>query len=69
MHNHFREQIDSGLKMLADNRGQGGLPVAPDTRTQSGEVPPPTPDANIANVLQDLQQQADQTEQEVQQWG
>ena len=69
MQNHFREQIDSGLKMLADNRGQGGLPVAPDTRTQSGEVPPPTPDANIANVLQDLQQQADQTEQEVQQWG
>jgi len=68
MHNHFREQMDAGLKTLAANQGKSGLPVAPDTRTQSGEVPPPAPDANTATALQQ-QQQADQTEQEVQQWG
>jgi len=69
MHNHFREQIDAGLKTLAENQGKGGLPAAPDTRTQPGEVPPPEPDANIATTLQHQQRQADQTEKEVQQWG
>ena len=64
MHNHFREQIDSGLKTLADNQGKNGLPHAPDTRTSSGEVPPPSPD----DVQADLQKQeadADQTEKSV----
>jgi hypothetical protein len=69
MQNHFREQIDAGLKTLAENQGKGGLPAAPDTRTQPGEVPPPEPDANIATMLQHQQHQADQTEKEVQQWG
>ena len=68
MHNHCREQIDAGLKTLAENQGKGGLPAAPDTRTQPGEVPPLEPDANIATMLQQQQHQADQTEQEVQQW-
>ena len=67
MHNHFREQIDAGLKTLAENQGKGGLPAAPDTRTQPGEVPPPEPDANIATMLQQQQHQADQMEKGVQQ--
>jgi hypothetical protein len=66
MHNHFREQIDSGLKTLAGNQGKGGLPTAPDTGTSAGEVPPVTPDADVASELQDQQLQADQTEKEVQ---
>jgi len=69
MHNHFREQIDAGLKTLAEKQGKGGLPAAPDTRTQPGEVPPPEPDANIGTMLQHQQRQADQTEKEAQQWG
>jgi hypothetical protein len=68
MHNRFREQIDAGLKTLADNGGKGGLPAAPDTRTQAGEVPPLAPDTYIATILQQQQQQADQAEQEIQQW-
>ena len=36
MHNQFREQLDSGLKTLADKAGTGGLPKAPDTATTSG---------------------------------
>ena len=69
MHNHFRGQIDAGLKTLAENQGKGGLSATPDTRTQPGEVAPPEPDANIATMLQHQQHQADQTEKEVQQWG
>jgi len=62
MHNQFREQLDSGLKTLADKGGTGGLPKAPDTATTNGEVPPPTPDSGAADQLQAQQQQANQTE-------
>jgi hypothetical protein len=67
MHNQFREQIDSGLKALADNSGKGGLPPAPDTGTSAGEVPPPPPDANVDSAVQAQQQAANQTEAQIQQ--
>jgi hypothetical protein len=67
MHNQFREQVDSGLKTLADNSGKGGLPPAPDTGTSAGEVPPPPPDANADSTLQAQQQAANQTEAQIQQ--
>jgi hypothetical protein len=67
MHNQFREQIDGGLKTLADNSGKGGLPPAPDTGTSPGEVPPPPPEANVDSTLQAQQQQANQAETQVQQ--
>ncbi|MGO8732764.1 MAG: hypothetical protein ACLQVM_08215 [Terriglobia bacterium] len=66
MHNQFQEQLDSGLKTLADKGGTGGLPKAPDTATTAGEVPPPTPDSGAADQLQAQQQQADQTQTQVQ---
>jgi len=67
MQNHLREQMDSGLKTLADNSGQGGLPTAPDTSTSAGEVPLPTPDASANSALQAQQQAANQTETQIQQ--
>ena len=67
MHNQVREQVDSGLKTLADNSGQGGLPAAPDTGTSAGEVPLPTPDASANSALQAQQQAANQTETQIQQ--
>jgi hypothetical protein len=67
MHNQFREQIDSGLKALADNSGKGGLPPAPDTGTTAGEVPAPPPEANVDSALQAQQREADQAEKQVQQ--
>jgi len=67
MHNHLREQMDSGLKTLADNSGKGGLPAAPDTGTTAGEVPLPSPDANANSALQAQQQEANQTETQIQQ--
>ena len=67
MQNHLREQMDSGLKTLADNSGQGGLPAAPDTGTSAGEVPLPTPDTSANSALQAQQQAANQTETQIQQ--
>jgi hypothetical protein len=66
MHNHFREQLDNGLKTLADNSGKNGLPKAPDTATTGGEVAAPTPDAGADADLQDQEKSAGQAEQEVQ---
>lgn len=66
MHNHFSEQIDAGLKTLADNQGKNGLPRAPDTRTSSGEVPPPNAD-DVQADLQKQEAEADQTERSVKQ--
>jgi len=64
MLNHFREQLDSGLKVLAEKQGTGNLPNARDTGTISGEVPEvpaPPPDTTAAKALQDQQATADQT--------
>jgi hypothetical protein len=69
MHNHFREQLDAGLKTLASNSGKGGLPQAPDTFTMPGEVPPPAPDANVRALLAAQQKDADQAEAQFQQAG
>jgi hypothetical protein len=66
MHNQFHERIDSGLKQLAENQGQGGLPPAPDTATSFTEVSAPQPDSNVAADLQSQQKQADLTEAQVQ---
>jgi hypothetical protein len=65
MQNQFREQLDAGLKTLADNQGKNGLPSAPDTATTGGEVPPPAPDASAEADLQQQQKSADQTEANV----
>jgi hypothetical protein len=67
MHNQLRGQVDSGLKSLAANSGQGGLPTAPDTGTSAGEVPLPNPDASANSALQAQQQAANQTETQIQQ--
>ena len=67
MHNQLREQMDSGLKTLAGNSGQGGLPAVPDTGTSAGEVPPAPPDASAGSALQAQQQAANQTETQIQQ--
>jgi len=52
---------------LADKQGKNGLPAAPDTKTQAGEVPAPAPDKNVSNDLQDQKKEADQAETEAQQ--
>jgi hypothetical protein len=67
MHNHFREQLTNGMDELSKKQGSNGLPKAPDTGKQDGEVPAPPPDSSAAKALTDQQQAADQTETEVKQ--
>ena len=67
MHNHFREQITGGMDELAKKQGSGGLPKAPDTGKQDGEVPAPAADSSAAKALKEQQSDADKTESEVKQ--
>ena len=67
MYNNFRQTLDAGLKSLAENSGKSGLPKAPDTSTKAGEVPAPTPDANVDSDLQQQEKDADQLEADVKQ--
>jgi len=62
MRNSFQEELDSGLRMLAQKSGTGGLPKAPDTGVPNGEVPFPPPDRGVADQLVALQVQADKAE-------
>jgi hypothetical protein len=67
MHNQLRIQMDAGLKTLAEKQGKDGIPAAPDTKTQPGEVPPPQPDTNVDSDLKQQQQDADQAEADAKQ--
>jgi hypothetical protein len=65
MHNHFREQLSGGMDELSKKQGTGGLPKAPDTGKQDGEVPAPPADNSAARTLKEQQAAADQTEADV----
>ena len=65
MHNKFEEQLDNGMKDLANKQSQNGMPKAPDTKTTPSDVPPPPADNNAAKALQEQQSAADQTETQV----
>ncbi len=67
MYNHFQEQLDNGMKALAEKQGTGGLPKAPDTATTATDVPPPPPDKEAAKDLTDQEAAADQAETQVKQ--
>jgi len=70
MHNHFREQMDAGLKTLADNQGKNGLPSAPaaaSPHVNADGTAAPDDAAAIAAQLNQQQQEAEQAETEVQQ--
>lgn len=67
MSNHFREQVSGGMEELSKKQGSGGLPKAPDTGKQDGEVPAPPADSSAAKTLQDQQKAADDAEAEVKQ--
>jgi hypothetical protein len=70
MHNHFREQMDAGLKTLADNQGKHGLPSAPagaSLHQNADGTAAPDDAAAIAAQLNQQRQEAEQAETEVQQ--
>jgi hypothetical protein len=59
--------MDAGLKELADKQGKNGLPAAPDTKTQPGEVPAPSPDTSVDKDLEQQQKDAAAAEAEAKQ--
>lgn len=65
MHNQLRIQLDAGLKELAEKQGKDGIPTAPDTKTQAGEIPAPKPDESVASDLQQQQKDAAQVQAEL----
>jgi len=70
MHNHFREQMDAGLKTLADNQGKNGLPSAPSAASphqNADGTAAPDDAAAIATQLNQQRQEAEQAETEVRQ--
>jgi hypothetical protein len=67
MRNHFQEQLDNGMKDLAEKQGKGGLPRAPDTGTTASDVPPPSPDTDAEQELTQQEKAADQAESQVEQ--
>jgi hypothetical protein len=67
MRNRFQEQVDNGMKDLAQKQGNGGLPKAPDTGTTASDVPVPPPDTDAAKDLTDQEKAADQAETQVEQ--
>ncbi len=67
MHNRFREQLDNGLKTLADNQGKKGIPSGPAAGGRKNPDGTAVPDLTATTDLQKQKQDADQTEKEVQQ--
>ncbi|HZW80711.1 MAG TPA: hypothetical protein VFF50_09585 [Candidatus Deferrimicrobiaceae bacterium] len=67
MRNHFDEQVDDGMKALAEKQGTGGLPKAPDTGVTASDVPAPLPDTTTAKDLTDQEAAGDQAEMQVKQ--
>ncbi|HZD30690.1 MAG TPA: hypothetical protein VE779_03425, partial [Candidatus Angelobacter sp.] len=67
MRNHFDEQLDNGMKALAEKQGTGNMPKAPDTGTVASDIPAPQPDTTAAKQLTDQDAAATQTEADVKQ--
>jgi hypothetical protein len=64
MHNQFREHIDSGLKVLADNEGKGSIPKGPPSVARPAAEGQAQPDMGVAAMIADQQKDADQAEAE-----
>jgi YD repeat-containing protein len=67
MQNHLREQVNAGMKILSEKQGKDGLPIAPSPDPRAVPEGTAAPDPTAASDLQKQQQEADQTEKEVQQ--
>jgi hypothetical protein len=66
MHNHFREQIGSGLKLLSENQGKAGLPIGPAASPREVEEGKAAPDLVAVSQLTKQQAEADEEETRVQ---
>jgi hypothetical protein len=66
MHNQFREQIGSGLALLASTEGKGGLPNGPDAGSRPLTQGWTNADGKAESELTKQEKEADQAEAEAQ---
>jgi hypothetical protein len=66
MQNQFREQIDAGLKTLAENGGRNGLPKAPAAAPYAATEGQATADPGASAALAQQRRAADQAEANIQ---
>ena len=66
MQNDLHAQTDEGLKRLSQNQGTNGMPAAPDVRQTANPYGQGNPDQDVVNQLRQQQQDANQTEREIQ---
>jgi YD repeat-containing protein len=67
MQNHLREQVYAGMKTLSEKQGKDGLPAAPPANFRAVPEGTAAPDPTAAEDLHKQEQEADQTEREIQQ--
>jgi hypothetical protein len=65
MHNHFREQLDQGLKTLAEKQGKDGIPAGPKPGGKANPDGQVQPDLDVEAQLNDQQKDADAAEADV----
>lgn len=65
MHNAFQENLDDGLKSLAQNQGKKGMPASPSTATVANPAGEAQPDQDAVAQLQKQGADADAAEKEV----
>lgn len=65
MLNHLHEQVDAGMKVLAEQQGKDGLPAAPPVNPRAVPEGTAAPDRAAAADLQKQEEEADQVEKEV----
>ncbi len=67
MRNHLEEQLNDGMKELAEKQGKGDMPKAPDTGMTVSDIPAPEPDKDAAKELTDQDSAATQAETQAKQ--
>jgi hypothetical protein len=67
MQNHLQEQVYAGMKALSEKQGKDGLPAAPPANSRAVPEGTAAPDPTAAADLHRQEQEADQTEREIQQ--
>jgi hypothetical protein len=66
MHNDFVQEMDAGLQIPSNNQGENGMPASPDAGRRANAEGQAQPYLTAILDLQQQQQEADQTERDVQ---
>jgi len=65
MHNETRAQMHTGISVIANKQGSGGMPIGPNSTLRAVPAAFATADANAGSELQKVEKESDQVEAEV----